>query len=388
MTDVYLDHAATTALDPRVLEAMLPFLRDVYGNPSELHHWGRQARVAVDEARAQVAAALGADDREIVFTAGGSEADNLAVIGFAQTLEPGHLIVSAVEHPAVMEAARFLQKRRGWEVTAVPVDGAGRVDVEAFAAAFRPATRLASVMLANNVVGTIQPIAELAAIAHQRGVVFHTDAVQAIGSLPIDAKELGVDLLSLSAHKFYGPKGVGALYVRRGTRLSAIVHGGGQERNLRSGTENVPGVVGLGTAIRLAVEAIPHERPRLERLRDRLVSGVLDTVDDVLYLGHPTQRLPGNACFSVRYIEGESMVLRLDARGIAVSSGSACASSSREAEPSHVILAMGYEAAAAHGSLRLTLGRENDDAHVDYFLQEFPGVVAKLRAMSPLYVKR
>lgn len=386
MREVYFDHAATTALDPRVLEAMLPYLREKYGNPSEIHRWGRQARAAVDAARAQVAAAIGADERDIVFTGGGSEADSLAIVGFAQALEPGHLIVSAVEHPAVMEAARFLEKRMGWEVTRAPVDAHGRVDVEAYAAAFRPDTRLVSVMLANNVVGTVQPVAELAAIAHQREVVFHTDAVQAVGSLPVDVRALDVDLLSLSAHKFYGPKGVGALYVRRGRRLTPLVHGGGQERNLRSGTENVAGIVGLGVAVELAVAAIHAELPRLETLRDRLAEGVMESVEDVVYLGHPRERLPGNACFSIRFIEGESMVLRLDELGIAVSSGSACASVSLE--PSHVIMAMGHDAVAAHGSLRLTLGRENGDADVDYFLQEFPGVVATLRAMSPLYTKR
>ena len=386
MREVYFDHAATTALDPRVLEAMLPYLREKYGNPSEIHRWGRQARAAGDAARAQVAAAIGADERDIVFTGGGSEADSLAIVGFAQALEPGHLIVSAVEHPAVMEAARFLEKRMGWEVTRAPVDAHGRVDVEAYAAAFRPDTRLVSVMLANNVVGTVQPVAELAAIAHQREVVFHTDAVQAVGSLPVDVRALDVDLLSLSAHKFYGPKGVGALYVRRGRRLTPLVHGGGGGRNLRSGAETVAGIVGLGVAVELAVAAIHAELPRLETLRDRLAEGVMESVEDVVYLGHPRERLPGNACFSIRFIEGESMVLRLDELGIAVSSGSACASVSLE--PSHVIMAMGHDAVAAHGSLRLTLGRENGDADVDYFLQEFPGVVATLRAMSPLYTKR
>ncbi len=244
MRDVYFDHAATTGVDPRVLEKMLPFLGDEYGNPSEVHRRGRRARAAVDEARAQVAAALGADEREIVFTGGGSESDTLALVGSAQTQEPAHLIVSGVEHPAVMEAARHLQKHAGWEVSVAPVDAGGRVDVEAYAAAFRPDTRIASVMLANNVVGTLQPVAELARIAHQHGAVFHTDAVQAVGAVPVDVRELDVDMLALSGHKLYAPKGVGALYVRRGTKLRPVIHGGGQERGLRSGTENVPGIVG------------------------------------------------------------------------------------------------------------------------------------------------
>jgi cysteine desulfurase len=383
--DVYFDHAATTGVDPRVLEKMLPFLGDEYGNPSEVHRRGRRARAAVDQARAQVASALGADEREIVFTGGGSESDTLALVGFAQTQEPAHVIVSAVEHPAVMEAARYLQKHVGWEVSVAPVDSSGRVDVDAYAAAFRPDTRIASVMLANNVVGTLQPVAELAGIAHQHGALFHTDAVQALGAVPVDVRELSVDLLALSGHKLYGPKGVGGLFVRRGVRLRPVIHGGGQERGLRSGTENVPGIVGLGEAARLAVQALPAEAPRLSALRDRLIDGVLSSIEDVSLLGATEGRLPGNACFTIRYIEGESMVLKLDALGVAVSSGSACASTSLE--PSHVIIAMGYDPVAAHGSLRITLGRENTAEDVEYFLQVFPGVVAQLRAMSPLYAK-
>jgi len=383
--DVYFDHAATTPVDARVLEAMLPYLREHYGNASELHRRGREARAAVERARAQLAAAIGANEREIVFTSGGSEADTLAVVGFAQALEPGHLIASAVEHPAVTESVRFLQKHADWDVSFVPVDEHARVDVDAYAAAFRSDTRLASVMLANNVVGTLQPVAELARIAHERGAVFHTDAVQAVGSVPVNVAGLGVDMLSLSGHKLYAPKGVGALYVRRGTRLTPVVQGGGQERGLRSGTENVAGIVGLGAAVELAVQALPESRPRLAALRDRIVAGLMAAVAEIDYLGHPTDRLPGNVCVSVRYVEGESMVLKLDALGIAASSGSACASKSLE--PSHVILAMGRDAVAAHGSLRLSLGRENDAADAAYFLEVFPGVVEQLRAMSPLYAR-
>ena len=384
MTSVYFDHAATTAVDPRVLEVMLPYFTEKYGNPSELHRVGREARAAVEQARAQVAAALNAGEREIVFTAGGTEGDNLALLGYLQRFEPGHLIISAIEHPAVMEAARALN-RTGWAVDFVPVDELGVIDVDAYEVAFRDDTRLASVMAANNVVGTLQPVAELARIAHEHGAVFHTDAVQVAGSLPIDVAELGVDMLTISGHKLYGPKGVGALYVKRGTRLTPILHGGGHERRLRSGTENVPGIVGLGAALELAEREMPQTRPRLEALRDRLAAGVVEAIPEVRYLGHPTERLPGNVSFTVRYIEGESMLLQLDAHGYMVSSGSACASGSLE--PSHVILALGLGAEEAHGSLRLSLGRENTEEEVDGFLEVFPPIVDKLRSMSPLYSK-
>ena len=384
MNSVYFDHAATTPVDERVLEAMLPFFGERYGNPSELHRLGREARAAVEEARAVVAAAIGAGEREIVFTSGGTESDNLALFGCLQRFAPGHLVVSAVEHPAVLEPARALN-RAGWAVDFVPVDGDGVVDIDAYESAFRDDTRLASVMFANNVVGTVQPVAELARIAHEKGAVFHTDAVQAVGSVPVDVAELGVDLLSLSGHKLYGPKGIGALYVRRGTRLQPVAHGGGHERRLRSGTENVPGIVGLAAALRLATEAMPETRPRLERLRDRLRAGVAERVPDVRLLGHPTERLPGNVAFTVRYVEGESMLLQLDAAGFMVASGSACASGSLE--PSHVVLALGLGAEEAHGSIRVSLGRENTEAEVDAFVDAFPPIVEKLRQMSPLYVK-
>ncbi len=385
MRTVYFDHAATTAVDPRVFAEMEPYFVARYGNPSEIHRLGRETREAVDKARVRVAAALGAADKEIVFTSGGTESDNMALSGFLSRLEPGHLIVSAIEHPAVMETARALM-RQGWEVTFAAVDGQGVVDIDAYAASFRDDTRLVSIMFANNVVGTVEPIRELTRIAHEHGAAFHTDAVQAVGALPVDVADLGVDMLSLSGHKLYGPKGVGALYIRRGTRVAPILHGGGHERRLRSGTENVPGIVGLGAALELAVAELPGQRPRLEALRDRLARGLLAAIDDTVYLGHPTDRLPGNVCISVRFIEGESMVLQLDGKGVAVASGSACASGSLE--PSHVILGMGYAAEEAHGSVRLTLGHENSDADVDYFLEVFPPIVARLREMSPLYVKR
>jgi len=382
---IYFDHAATTPVDPRVLEAMLPYFSERAGNAGEVHAWGREAREALERARAQVAAGLGAHEREIVFTSGGTESDNVAVVGLLQLEQPGHLVISAVEHAAVTAAAGFLQQL-GWEVATIPVDRTGTVDLEALSAALRPDTRLVSLMLANNVVGTLQPVREAAALAHERGVVVHTDAVQAVGALPIDVDDLDVDLLSLSGHKIYGPKGVGALYVRRGTRVRPLIHGGGQERTLRSGTENVAGAVGLGAAVELALRVLPEAVSHVSALRDRLTAGILDAVPDVKLLGHPTRRLPGNVCVSVRFIEGESMVLRLDQAGIAASSGSACASQSLE--PSHVITAMGYDAVAAHGSLRVSLGRENTAAEVERFLEVFPAIVADLRAMSPLSATR
>jgi cysteine desulfurase len=382
---IYFDHAATTPVDRRVLEAMLPYFSERAGNASEIHAWGREAHEALEHARAQVAAGLGAHEREIVFTSGGTESDNLAVVGLLQLEQPGHMVISAVEHPAVTAAAGFLE-RLGWDVSRVPVDRTGTVDLEALAAALRPDTRLVSLMLANNVVGTLQPVKEAAALAHEHGVVVHTDAVQAVGAVPIDVDDLGVDLLSLSGHKIYGPKGVGALYVRRGVKVRPLIHGGGQERALRSGTENVAGAVGLGAAVELALRILPETVSRVSALRDRLTAGILSAVPDVELLGHPTRRLPGNVCVSVRFIEGESMVLRLDRAGIAASSGSACASQSLE--PSHVLTSMGYDAVAAHGSLRLTLGRENTAAEVERFLEVFPAIVADLRAMSPLSATR
>jgi cysteine desulfurase len=382
---VYFDHAATTPVDPDVLEVMLPYFSERFGNASEVHAPGRLAKAGLDRARAQVAVALGAHEREIVFTGGGTESDNLALVGALQAQLPAHLVVSAVEHPAIVESARFLQDL-GWEVAFVPVDRHGKVTPDAVLQALRADTRLVSIMLANNVVGTLQPVREIAALAHERGITVHTDAVQAVGAVPIDVDDLGVDMLSLSGHKLYGPKGIGALYVRRGTRIKPVLHGGGQERGLRSGTENVAGAVGLGAAIEMATAALPSAGPHMIALRERLLAGILAAVPEVESLGHPEERLPGNVCVSVRYIEGESMILKLDADGIAASSGSACASQSLE--PSHVILAMGYDAVAAHGSLRLSLGRENTDADVDHFLAVFPGIVEQLRAMSPLYAAR
>lgn len=385
MTPIYFDHAATTHMHACVVEAMLPYMGEMFGNPTELHTPGQIAREGLETARAQVAALIGAPERDIVFTSGGTESDNLALIGTLQLLEPGHIAISAIEHPAVGQSVRFLQEL-GWDATLVSVDHHGVLDLDALEAALRPDTRMVSVMLANNVVGSLQPVREVAELAHERGILVHTDAVQAFGSVPIDVEELGVDLLAASSHKLYGPKGVGALYVRRGTRVKPLIHGGGQERGLRSGTENVPGIVGFGAAAEIALRVMPEASPRLAALRDRLVAGVLELVPDTELLGHPTSRLPGNACLSIAGVQGEPLVLQLDAHGIAASAGSACASSSLE--PSHVLTAMGYGPEAAHGSLRLTLGRENTDAEVDRFLEVLPRVILQLRELRSLPASR
>lgn len=383
MRRVYLDHSATTPLDPSVLEAMTPYMSFAFGNPNSLHLWGREAREAVERARSQVAALVGASPEEIVFTGGGSESDNLAIKGVAWRLKGRgrHLITSSVEHHAVLDAFRWLQGQ-GFEVTYLSVDRYGMVSSEELRRSIRDDTILVSVMFANNEVGTIQPIEELGAICRERGVLFHTDAIQAVGHLPVDVSKLPVDLMTISAHKMYGPKGVGALYVRRGVKLEPLVHGGGQERGLRSGTENVAGIVGFGAAASLALRRLESgDEERVKALRDRLVRGVLSSVPEVELTGHPTRRLPFHASFCVSHVEGEAMILRLDALGIGVSSGSACTSGSLE--PSHVLLAMGIEHKTAHGSLRVTLGKDNVEEDVDYFVESLRRVVEELRSISP-----
>jgi len=380
---IYMDHSATTPVDPSVLQKMLPFFSEKYGNPNSVHAWGREVRTAVDEARANVAHLLNADPREILFTGGGSEADNLAIKGVAETLsgKGRHVITSAIEHHAVLDTVKWLANE-GFEVTILPVDSSGRVSVEDFRAAVRPDTILATVMYANNEVGTIQPIRELGEICRERGILFHTDAVQAAGHLPLDVKDLPIDLLTMAAHKMYGPKGVGALYVRKGVRLAPLVHGGGQEFGLRSGTENTAGIVGFGAAAELAVRRIANgEIDEERRLRDRLIDGILSRIEDVILTGHRTERLPFHASFCIRYIEGEAMLLRLDFSGIGASSGSACTSGSLE--PSYVLLAMGLDHATAHGSLRLTLGKDTTEEDIDTILDTLPPIVENLRAMSP-----
>lgn len=383
---IYMDHAATTPVEPEVLEAMEPWLRGQFGNPSTLYSLGLQANTAMEEARATVAERLGAKPEEIHFTSGGTESDNWAIKGVAdaQQNKGKHLITSTIEHHAVLEPMEFLEKR-GYELTKVPVDSTGLVDPEDVRKAIRSDTVLISIMHANNEVGTIEPISEIGAIAREAGVIFHTDAVQSVGKLPIDVEALNVDLLSLTGHKLYGPKGVGALYIRKRVRVTPLMHGGAQERRRRAGTENVPGIIGLAKALQLAGERMPEESVRERTLRDRLWEGLQERIPDIALNGHPTLRLDNTLNFRVEGIEGEAMILCLDMNLIGVSSGSACTTGSLE--PSHVLLAMGIPAEEAHGSLRLTLGRSNTDVDIDYFLDSFPGIVSRLRDMSPVYNK-
>ena len=387
MKRVYFDHAATTPTDPVIAKTVFGYMTEVFGNPGSVHSFGRQARQAVDVAREQVAQLINAQTVEIFFTSGGTEADNIALKGvaYANRNRGNHIITSAVEHHAVLEPCEQL-KKEGFDVTVLPVDEYGRVSVETVKNAIKPETILISIMFANNEVGTIQPIAEIGALARERKIYFHTDAVQAVGNWPIDVKEMNIDLLTMSGHKFNAPKGIGALYVRKGVRLRSVQQGGGQERHLRPGTENVPGIVGLGMAAEKARLGMAEKVRYTTRLRDRLLSGILATVPEIKVNGHPTERLPGNVNVSVIYVEGESLLLNLDMKGIAASSGSACTSGSLD--PSHVLLAMGLDHATAHGSLRLTLGDDNTEEDVDYFLAEFPAIVERLRNMSPLYATR
>jgi cysteine desulfurase len=387
MERIYLDHNATTPLDPAVLEALLPYLREAYGNASSVHSQGRAAREAVERAREQVAQLLGADAREIVFTSGGTEADNLALRGVVEVARPKgggapHVITSAIEHPAVLNTGQYLE-RQNCRVTYLPVDRNARVDPEALRSVIDDATVLVSVMHANNEVGTLQPVAELARLAHERGIPVHTDAVQSVGRVAVAVDALGVDLLSISGHKIYGPKGIGALYIRRGTRISPLMHGGHQERRRRGGTENVPGIVGLGKACELArvrfTEVAQHEA----RLRDRLERGILERVPQVLVNGHPTERLPNTLNIGFRFVEGESLLMNLDLEGISVSTGSAC--SSGDLAPSHVLMAMGLPVEDAHGTLRFSLGKGNTEAEIDRTIDAVARVVERVRAMSPMY---
>ncbi|MFC1988652.1 cysteine desulfurase NifS [Chloroflexota bacterium] len=383
MKRVYLDYAATTPTDPEVVKAMLPYFTDIFGNPSSIHSYGQENKGAVQEARTNIASFIGARDEEIVFTSGGTEADNTALEGVAVANESrgNHIITSSIEHHAVIETCEFLEKR-GFTVTYLGVDGDGLVDPDDVRKAITGKTILVSVMHANNEVGTIEPIVEIARVAKEAGVYFHTDAVQTVGHIPIDVNELGVDLLSMSAHKFYGPKGVGALYVRKGTRLAPFLHGGGQENRRRAGTENVPGIIGFSRAVELVRQELDEEAERLTKLRDKLINGLMERIDHVRLNGHPVKRLPNNINVSVEYVEGESMLLNLDLEGICASTGSACTSGSLE--PSHVCLAMGLPHEQAHGSLRLTLGMWTKEEDINLVFEKLPGIVTKLRAMSPL----
>jgi len=383
-TGIYFDNSATTDLDPRVTAAMLPLVGEAFGNPSSLHRAGREARAVVEAARQQTADLLGATPAEIIFTGSGTEADNLALIGAVEAADRGemHVITSGIEHPAVLEPCRYLE-RQGVAVTYLPVGSDGLVDPNDLRKALRPNTCLVSIMAANNVVGTLQPLKELSTIAQEAGALFHTDAVQAAGKLPLNVKQLPIDLLSLSAHKLHGPKGVGALYVRAGVTLRPIVHGGGQEGGLRSATENVMGIVGLGCAAAIAQAEMAAEAARLVRLRDRLIDGLAKALPNLYLIGHRYRRLPGHICLGLAGQEGEAIkvLLALDEAGIAVSSGSAC-SAHHAGEPSYVLRAMGFDFFRARGSLRITLGRFNTDAEVDHFLEVFPTVAASLRQIT------
>jgi cysteine desulfurase len=388
MRKVYLDNNATTRMREEALEAMLPYCRDIYGNASSIHQFGRAARTAIDEARAKVASLLGAaKPEEIIFTSGGTEADNFAIRGAVSALRSkgDHIITSSVEHHAVLNVCKALEKE-GFKVTYVNVDKDGIVDTNELKKAITDKTILITIMYANNEVGTIEPIGEIGAIARERGVCFHSDAVQAAGKIPFELKDLNIDLASVSAHKIYGPKGVGALYIRKGTKISPQMLGGHHEMGRRAGTENVAGIVGFGKAAELAKKELTGEARALTALRDRLHKGITGTIEDVTLNGHPAKRLPNTLNVRFKYLEGESIILNLDMEGVAVSTGSACTSGSLE--PSHVLTAMGVDPADTQGSIRFSLGRDNTKEDIDYVLEVLPPIIKRLRDMSPLYEKR
>jgi cysteine desulfurase len=384
MRRIYFDHAATTKTDPRVVEAMLPFLGETFGNPSSVHDFGQEARAAVEAARKHVADFIGAHPNEIVFTSTGTEADNFAIkgLGAAAQKKGNHIVTSVIEHHAVLHSCRKLEKQ-GFQVTYVPVDSYGMVNPDDVAKAILPSTILVSIMHANNEVGTIQPIEKISKIAKEKGVVFHTDAVTTVGNIPVNVNRLGVDLLSLAGHQFYGPKGVGALYIRQGVRIAPFIDGGIQEDGRRAGTENVPAIVGLGKAAEVAEQEMGPAAERCKRLRDAMEAGVKERIQYLRVNGHPENRLPGHLSICAQYIEGESMVLFLNMEGIAASSGSTC--SSKALKASHVLTSMGVPPDVAQGSLLFTLGRENTMEDVEHFLNVFPPIVERLREMSPLY---
>lgn len=384
MERIYFDNSATTPVDSEVTKIMLEYLTDKFGNPSSIHFFGREARKALNEAREKVAALIGADTDEIFFTSCGTESDNLAIKGVAlkNRKKGNHIITTAIEHHAVVHTCEYLEQN-GFKVTYLPVDENGMISLEDLKEAITDQTILITIMFANNEVGTVQPIKDIGRIAREKGIYFHTDAVQAVGTYPIDVKELNIDLLTLSGHKIYASKGVGALYVRKGVKIEAIQHGGAHERNLRAGTENIPGIVGLGLAAEIAKNNLAGHRTHLQTLREKLISGINEKIPFVKFNGHPTSHVPGIVNYSFMYVEGESLLLNLDLKGIAASSGSACTSGSLD--PSHVLLAMGLSHELAHGSLRISLGRYNTAADVDYFLSIMPDIIERLRSMSPLY---
>lgn len=381
---IYLDHAATTPTDPEVVQAMLPFFSDRFGSASTKYSLGQDTHAQVEAAREKVAQLINARPSEVYFTSGGTESDNWAVTGAALANESkgNHIITSRIEHHAILEPCRFLEKR-GFQVTYLPVDSDGLIDLDDLKKAITDKTILISVMHANNEIGTIEPVEEIGKIAHEKGIIFHTDTVQTAGSIPVDVNAIGCDALSISAHKLYGPKGIGAMYLRKGARIQRFMYGGGQEGGKRAGTHNVPGIVGLGKACELALETMEKTMPRLVTFRDRLIDGIFEKIPDVRLNGHRTKRLPNNVNFSFAGIEGEGMILSLDMHGICASTASACTSESLE--PSHVLLSLGLKHEQAHGSLRLTLGRENSDWDVKNVLEALPVIVERLRMMSPIY---
>ncbi|MGE5397718.1 MAG: cysteine desulfurase NifS [Chitinophagales bacterium] len=384
MKSVYMDHSATTPVDPEVFHAMIPYYTDVFGNASSIHSQGQKAAKAIEKAREQVASLIGASPEEIIFTAGGTEADNQALISFMtheRQKKGKHLITSAIEHHAVLHTCQHLAKH-GFELTVLPVNSYGEVEPDTLREAIRPDTALVSIMHANNEIGTIEDITTLVAIAHEAGAAFHTDAVQSVGKIPVDVKDIGVDLLSASGHKLYGPKGIGFLYAKKGVRISSYLHGGAQERNLRAGTLNVPGMVGFGKAAELAEARMTDNIAHLKVLERCLISGILESIPNSRLTGHPVNRLPGSVSLVFDYVEGESILLMLDSYGIMASSGSACTSGSLD--PSHVLLAIGLPHETAHGSLRLTMGKDNTREDVDYVLEKLPPIIKNLRVMSPL----
>lgn len=381
MKRIYMDHSATTPVDPLVVDAMLPYFTERFGNASSLHSFGQEAAEALSDSRSRVAESIGAREEEIIFTSGGTESDNIALQGVLSRKagKRQHIITSVIEHPAVLNTCSFLESA-GHEVTYVPVNSEGIVDLGEVERAVRDNTVLISIMHANNEIGTIQPVKEIAGVAKENDIYLHTDAVQSVGKIPVDVNELGVDMLSISSHKIHGPKGIGALYVREGTTLDPVIFGGGHERGLRPGTENIPGIVGLAKAVSLARERLGADSAHMGKLRDSLIKNVFGTISDVRLNGHPTQRLPNNANFSFRHVEGESLLMMLDMAGIAVSTGSAC--SSRSLHSSHVLTSIGLEPDYIHGSVRISLGRENTMDEIDHLTGVLQETVAKLRQIS------
>ena len=385
--NVYLDHAATTYVKKEVLDEMMPYFTQNFGNPSSKYKLGNENKNAIELAKDRIAKAIGAKTNEIYFTAGGCEADNWVIkgIAFGNREKGNHIITTSIEHPAIINSCKFLEKL-GFEITYLSVDECGQISLDELKESIRDTTILISVMFANNEIGTIQPITEIAKIANEKNIYFHTDAVQAVGSLRIDVKKLGVTMLSMSGHKFYGPKGIGALYIKEGTKIENLIHGGGQEQGKRAGTENVPAIVGMGKAIELIYADFESRNEKILKLREKLIKGIEERILDVKLNGHRTQRLPGNVNFSFKFIEGEALLLMLNSKGVAGSSGSAC--SSREKKPSHVLLSIGLDDKVAHGSLRFSIGEENTEEDIDYVLEILPGIVERLREISPLKLQK